>query len=354
MVLADGTELTSDVVAKAFLERATTKYGDPRTCFDAFDRRKLGAISRSDFKRGLRQMGFDLSDDLRAVLRRLIDKEDTKRITFSMLQSFITGIPTLSRRSSIQYDINAEPPEAFFCPITHGLMKDPCVAADGHTYERNMIEAWIKGHRTSPITNLELEHQMIIPNLVVKSLIAEWVESHPKRFTLAEATASASEVAAIAMQTAHKLANDALQRAEEAAATELARSAAAQYRLALLQTYGTVQGAFNAISGGGGNLTRSLFKYSLQSLKLDFSVQSRKALRRELNPRDYKTISYETFTAFMCPRKCGQCKGDANLVSTQCKPTFICDGCDNQPTEAQVMLCGPCRVILCYSCYAQG
>ena len=75
-----------------------------------------------------------------------------------MFQSFITDIPTLSRRSSIQYDINAEPPEVFFCPITHELMKDPYVAPDGHTYERNMIEAWINGHGTSPITNLKLEH----------------------------------------------------------------------------------------------------------------------------------------------------------------------------------------------------
>jgi SUMO ligase MMS21 Smc5/6 complex component len=30
------------------------------------------------------------------------------------------------------------------CPISFQLMTDPVVATDGHTYQRDAIEAWIK------------------------------------------------------------------------------------------------------------------------------------------------------------------------------------------------------------------
>ena len=32
----------------------------------------------------------------------------------------------------------------FLCPITHDVMVDPVVAADGETYERAAIEQWIR------------------------------------------------------------------------------------------------------------------------------------------------------------------------------------------------------------------
>lgn len=35
-------------------------------------------------------------------------------------------------------------------------MVDPVFAADGHTYEREAIEAWLQAHSTSPMTNLSL------------------------------------------------------------------------------------------------------------------------------------------------------------------------------------------------------
>jgi hypothetical protein len=46
-----------------------------------------------------------------------------------------------------------EIPEDFKCPIsvTDELMKDPVVAADGHTYERAAIEEWFNnGHTNEP------------------------------------------------------------------------------------------------------------------------------------------------------------------------------------------------------------
>ncbi|XP_073130210.1 U-box domain-containing protein 35-like [Henckelia pumila] len=66
------------------------------------------------------------------------------------------------------------PPNHFRCPILKEVMYDPCVAADGHTYERKAIEAWLDEKDTSPITNLPLSHKILIPNYTILSEIMEW------------------------------------------------------------------------------------------------------------------------------------------------------------------------------------
>jgi len=42
--------------------------------------------------------------------------------------------------------------EAFYCPITGVIMKDPVIFPDGYTYEKTAIEEWIKRHGNSPYT----------------------------------------------------------------------------------------------------------------------------------------------------------------------------------------------------------
>ena len=46
------------------------------------------------------------------------------------------------------------PPHEFNCPISQTIMVEPVITADGQTYERREIEAWLVNHQTSPITNL--------------------------------------------------------------------------------------------------------------------------------------------------------------------------------------------------------
>lgn len=55
------------------------------------------------------------------------------------------------------------------CPITQEEMADPVVAADGHSYEREAIEEWLKKHDTSPVTNLKLRNKTLIPNHALRS-----------------------------------------------------------------------------------------------------------------------------------------------------------------------------------------
>jgi len=65
-----------------------------------------------------------------------------------------------------------------FCDMAFGcsLMKDPVVAADGFTYDRESIELWMKGHNTSPHTNEPFEHKILTPSITVRKLIAAWCE----------------------------------------------------------------------------------------------------------------------------------------------------------------------------------
>ena len=50
------------------------------------------------------------------------------------------------------------------CTITHDLLEDPVVAADGHTYSRKAIERWLSRNDKSPLTNEELTSDLLFPN----------------------------------------------------------------------------------------------------------------------------------------------------------------------------------------------
>lgn len=52
---------------------------------------------------------------------------------------------------------------------------DPVVCADGHTYERAAIEAWLMSRDTSPMTNEVLPHKMLIPNNLARTLAEEFL-----------------------------------------------------------------------------------------------------------------------------------------------------------------------------------
>ncbi|KAM0976042.1 hypothetical protein ACFX15_018472 [Malus domestica] len=76
-------------------------------------------------------------------------------------------------------EVTNEVPRVFLCPIFQEVMKDPHIAADGFSYEKEAIGEWLRlGHNTSPMTNLKLEHNIVIPNHTLRSLAQDW---HYKR-----------------------------------------------------------------------------------------------------------------------------------------------------------------------------
>jgi hypothetical protein len=68
-----------------------------------------------------------------------------------------------------------EEPADYVCPITHELMSDPVVTADGQSYERYAIEQWLRHSTLSPLTNEPLVHLNLTPNMALRRLIREWI-----------------------------------------------------------------------------------------------------------------------------------------------------------------------------------
>nr|DAD47154.1 TPA_asm: hypothetical protein HUJ06_017091 [Nelumbo nucifera] len=70
--------------------------------------------------------------------------------------------------------LQPSPPSHFICPILKDVMDNPCVAADGYTYDRRAIEIWLAQNDKSPMTNLPLPNKNLLPNYTLLSAITEW------------------------------------------------------------------------------------------------------------------------------------------------------------------------------------
>ncbi|OXB52615.1 hypothetical protein ASZ78_014546 [Callipepla squamata] len=75
--------------------------------------------------------------------------------------------------------VSVSVPDEFLCPITRELMKDPVIAADGYSYEKEAMENWLSSkRRSSPMTNLPLSSPVLTPNRTLKMAISRWLEAH--------------------------------------------------------------------------------------------------------------------------------------------------------------------------------
>lgn len=78
---------------------------------------------------------------------------------------------TLRRNQSSEFAV----PSDYRCPISLELMRDPVVVATGQTYDRVSIKLWMdSGHNTCPKTGQTLSHTDLIPNRVLRNMIAAW------------------------------------------------------------------------------------------------------------------------------------------------------------------------------------
>jgi len=69
----------------------------------------------------------------------------------------------------------------FICPITHDVMTDPVVSADGYTYERAAIARWFETSRKSPVTGQLLPHADLVPNQSVRTLLKTIIDMTEKQ-----------------------------------------------------------------------------------------------------------------------------------------------------------------------------
>lgn len=87
--------------------------------------------------------------------------------------------PVLSDASRLSLDSPALP-NMPACPITGEPMRDPVVAADGHTYERSAIARWLMQSDKSPLTGSVLPHKDLVPNYMLLSSLQEAASSSLK------------------------------------------------------------------------------------------------------------------------------------------------------------------------------
>jgi len=72
-----------------------------------------------------------------------------------------------------------EVPRGLQCPLSLSVLRDPVTAADGHTYERALLQQWMDDSQArgapllSPLTNLPLAHPNLVPNHALKMLLQE-------------------------------------------------------------------------------------------------------------------------------------------------------------------------------------
>jgi len=80
-----------------------------------------------------------------------------------------------------------EVPPDMTCPITREIMRDPVIALDGHSYEREAIEGWFSaslcqgsGHFRSPLTNESLAAHTVTPNHTLRKVIEHFISKNPE------------------------------------------------------------------------------------------------------------------------------------------------------------------------------
>ncbi|CAL5381411.1 unnamed protein product [Camellia sinensis] len=77
--------------------------------------------------------------------------------------------------------LNTEPIyDAFICPLTKQIMRDPVTLENGQTFEREAIEKWFKECKESrkmllcPLTLKELRSTEMNPSIALQNTIEEW------------------------------------------------------------------------------------------------------------------------------------------------------------------------------------
>jgi hypothetical protein len=84
-----------------------------------------------------------------------------------------------ARTSIIDKGPEGEAPDFLECPLSYEIMRDPVFTCDGHTFERHVIEEWLRDHDTNPMTNLKMESKNLIPNFAIREACAAYRSKNP-------------------------------------------------------------------------------------------------------------------------------------------------------------------------------
>lgn len=112
----------------------------------------------------LKSSNLSLQDDVQDVIASNLKLQNQSAQNKIYVESLLNEGKDLAKYLSKGLD-------TFLCPITRDLMTDPVICSDGHTYERQAIEEWLKASSRSPKTNQRLLSRDLIPNHALRSTI---------------------------------------------------------------------------------------------------------------------------------------------------------------------------------------
>jgi hypothetical protein len=78
-----------------------------------------------------------------------------------------TSATTAAANKEDNYELDVPAHMAYLhCPISHALMRNPVMCADGHSYGEANIKRWLANNDKSPLTNKMLEHKNSPPTII--------------------------------------------------------------------------------------------------------------------------------------------------------------------------------------------
>ncbi len=135
----------------------------------------LAGISHNDTVKVLKALLFDCMDKMPVEQVIMVVSEKPKPNNISIVQKMNIE-PAQKKIENKGMDVEQkkeETPAEYLCPITQDIMKNPVIASDGYTYEKDEIEKWYTNHKTSPMTREELTG-VFIKNRALIDGIKKW------------------------------------------------------------------------------------------------------------------------------------------------------------------------------------
>merc|ERR1712154_122359 len=117
----------------------------------------------------LKSADLSLSDDAQKMMDSNLALKEQLSVKTHEMKSLEKKSKKLSKQVLKSVD-------TFLCPITREPMEDPVICCDGHTYEREAIELWLRNNSRSPKTNQPLPSRDLVPNHALRSSIEAMME----------------------------------------------------------------------------------------------------------------------------------------------------------------------------------
>ena len=117
----------------------------------------------------LRMGGITDNEDRKIILKHIMTLSETRKDDNNNDDEVISKI------SILECDV----PNEMCCPISFEIMENPVLCSvSGHSYEKEVIEEYIKDKGEDPLTRQPVTMDKLAPNRALRDMIASWRAKH--------------------------------------------------------------------------------------------------------------------------------------------------------------------------------